>query len=287
MKKKPLISIVIPIYNSEKYIQECIDSILVQTFQDFEIIIVDDGSFDKSIERISSYNDDRIILIKNTHNYIQSLNIGMNRAQAKYIARMDSDDIMLPNRLELQYNFMETHLDVDVCGGGAHYFGNSNMDLKPISSHNDIILNLILSNSLIHPTVIMKRKIISLFPHIDGIYECYNPLYIYAEDYKLWTDLSIKGCRFFNIPEIILQYRVGPQQVTNRNYKEMLDVAKKISFEYCEQLINDLIEKDESFEKFIDETINLYNSNKISHNTLLNIFHNMYKDSLFYNMNNG
>lgn len=105
MKKYPEISVCMPVYNREDYINECIDSILHQSFQNVEIIIVDDGSTDNTCALIESYQDSRIKLVKNRHNYIESTNLLFELAQGKYIARIDSDDIMLPKRLETQYFF--------------------------------------------------------------------------------------------------------------------------------------------------------------------------------------
>lgn len=116
MKKYPEISVCMPVYNREDYINECIDSILHQSFQNFEIIIVDDGSTDNTCAIIKSYQDSRIKLVKNRHNYIESTNLLFELAQGKYIARIDSDDIMLPKRLETQYFFLEEHPDIDILG---------------------------------------------------------------------------------------------------------------------------------------------------------------------------
>ena len=96
------ISVCMPVYNASRYLRDCIDSILSQSFTDFELLIVDDGSTDDSVEIIRSYSDSRIRLIENKHDYIGSLNLLLQEARGKYIARMDADDVMLPNRLETQ-----------------------------------------------------------------------------------------------------------------------------------------------------------------------------------------
>ncbi len=101
-------------YNAEAFVKECIDSILSQTFKDFEILIVDDGSTDKSLRIIESHKDARIRIIKNKHDYISSLNILLSEAKGKYIARMDADDIMLPERLSVQFKCMEENPNIDI-----------------------------------------------------------------------------------------------------------------------------------------------------------------------------
>ncbi len=101
----PPVSVCMLMYNASKYLRECIDSVLAQTFQDFEFLIVDDGSTDDSVEIVQSYHDSRIRLIKNKHDYIGSLNILLDEARGKYIARMDADDVMMPMRLKIQFEY--------------------------------------------------------------------------------------------------------------------------------------------------------------------------------------
>lgn len=117
MEKQLPISVCMSMYNVAPYVGECIDSILAQTFEDFELLIVDDGSDDDSAAIVRSYTDKRIKLIEREHDYIASLNYLLSHATGKYIARMDADDIMLPNRLERQFTYMETHPGVDILGG--------------------------------------------------------------------------------------------------------------------------------------------------------------------------
>ncbi|MGC3977412.1 MAG: glycosyltransferase [Paludibacteraceae bacterium] len=270
-----LISVVIPVFNSSGFICECIDSVLNQTFQDFEIIIVDDGSTDNSVDIIKSYKDTRIKLICNTHNFIESLNIGMSKAQGKYIARMDSDDIMLPERLLLQYDYLEAHPDVDVCGGFAQCFGESDRQISLATSHKDIISGFILHNMMAHPTVMLRKRIVFLFPKEDNIYQCYNPEYQYAEDYKLWTELAMKGCRFANITTVILKYRISVNQVTSQKQSEMMASSYKISAEFVEFVGELIVKQDKAYENILNEAIELHNNDKIQYYTLQNILSNL------------
>ena len=117
MEKSPNISICIPMYNAARFIKDCIDSVLSQSFQDLELLIVDDGSTDNSCDIVNSVRDNRIRLIRNQHDYVGSLNKLLDEAKGKYIARMDADDVMYPNRLAIQYEYMENHPDVDFIGG--------------------------------------------------------------------------------------------------------------------------------------------------------------------------
>ena len=118
---KPLISVVMSVYNGEKYLKRSIDSILNQTFKDFEFIIINDGSTDKSLEIIKSYDDDRIVLIDQENKGLtKSLNIGIKTASGKYIARQDADDVSLPDRLKKQVDFLEVREDVVLLGCRAY-----------------------------------------------------------------------------------------------------------------------------------------------------------------------
>lgn len=125
MEKSPNISICIPMYNAARFIKDCIDSVLSQSFQDFELLIVDDGSTDNSCAIVNSVRDNRIRLIRNQHDYVGSLNMLLDEAKGKYIARMDADDVMYPNRLSIQYEYMENHPDIDVIGGRMAVFKQS------------------------------------------------------------------------------------------------------------------------------------------------------------------
>ena len=122
----PAVSVLMPVYNVEKYIGEAIESILNQTFNDFEFIIIDDASTDNTVSVIEKFSDNRIKLIRNETNIklAASLNKGLRIAQGKYIARMDGDDISLPHRFQKLYEFLENNPSVDICGSAMRVFGN-------------------------------------------------------------------------------------------------------------------------------------------------------------------
>ncbi|HGF9542707.1 TPA: glycosyltransferase family 2 protein, partial [Acinetobacter baumannii] len=122
-----LVSVVLPAYNAELYLKEAIDSVLSQTFTDFELIILNDGSIDRTEEIILSYNDSRIVYVKNEKNLglIGTLNKGINLAKGKYIARMDADDICLPERFKKQVDFLEKNNEIDLIGTNAIKINNN------------------------------------------------------------------------------------------------------------------------------------------------------------------
>ncbi len=273
--KKGLISVLMPVYNASAYLPEAMDSVLQQTFADFELIIVDDGSTDNSTEIIMDYHDERIRIILNTHDFISSLNKGIEAASGTYIARMDADDIMLPHRLESQFHFMEDHPDIDICGSWAENFGTGRGVVQTIAGHQQIISSLLLSNQLTHPTVMMRRSIFVKDPELR-----YPEGYPCAEDYKLWTILAGKGFRFANIPEVLLRYRRSSSQVTERNYHTMHESAFRIQMEYAEQVMAQMVEKEERYFDFFDQLVGLSNDRFISVDGLLHTVYHAYTQFL-------
>lgn len=125
MAPSPKISVCIPMYNAALFIKDCINSVLSQSFQDFELLVVDDGSTDNSCDIVKNIKDNRVRLIQNQHDYVGSLNLLMDEAKGEYIAKMDADDVMCANRLTLQYEYMENHPDVDFIGGRMAVFKQS------------------------------------------------------------------------------------------------------------------------------------------------------------------
>ncbi|WP_165043907.1 glycosyltransferase family 2 protein [Dysgonomonas sp. ZJ709] len=274
--KTPQISIVMPVYNAQEYLCQSIDSIIQQTFTDFELIIVDDGSTDKSAEIISDYKDPRIHHILNEHNFIQSLNNGITAAVGKYIARMDADDIMLPKRLQLQYEFMENNPNVDISGSWMQSFGQREYVMKNATDHQGILCQAILHSPLYHPTIIMKRSIIHSFPFLDNVSQLYNEKYTYAEDYHCWIELIKKGSVFANIPEVLVKYRCSNNQLTVIKQKEILACTVKIQNEYIEYVMESIVKKDYEYYDVLDNLIGLFNNNKLSFSDLKQIVYIIY-----------
>ena len=120
-----------PMYNAVPFLKECIDSVLTQNFEDFEFIIIDDGSEDQSAAIVACYADSRIRLIRKKHDYIGTLNEMLKACRGRYIARMDADDVMLPGRLQTQFDYMEKHPEVDVWAGGLEIYGQEGKCIPP------------------------------------------------------------------------------------------------------------------------------------------------------------
>jgi len=202
---RPLISVVMSVYNGENYLKEAIESILIQTYRKFEFIIINDGSTDNSLKIIQEYmkKDKRIILInRENRGLIYSLNEGIALSKGKYIARMDADDIALPYRFEKQLQFMEANLDVGVCGSWVEIFGEkySNKVWKLPEDNHALQCRLLFSVPVAHPSIFLRKRL------WDNYSMQYDIQYKHAEDYKLWVDLS-KYTKFSNLQEVLLRYR--------------------------------------------------------------------------------
>lgn len=227
-----LISVVLPAYNADLYLKEAIDSILAQTFIDFELIVLNDGSTDKTEEIILSYNDNRIVYIKNEKNLglIATLNKGICFAKGKYIARMDADDICFPERFAKQVEFLEKNQEYVICGTFVYLFIEK-IEKKKVAKYPEvdsaIRMRSIFNSPFAHPTVMFRRDII-----IDNNLK-YSKEYKYAEDYGLWIDLLEYG-KGYNLTKPLLYYRITPNSQTaigNSNteyrYKILTSIHKK------------------------------------------------------------
>lgn len=206
--QSPKVSVCIAMYNASRFLRECMDSILAQTFTDFELLIVDDGSTDDSCRIVESYEDPRIRLIRNKHDYIGSLNLLLDEAAGEYIARMDADDTMRTERLAIQCAHMDKHPEVDILGAGIHCFGQLSDECPPSCIGEFGSMELMEACCFFHPTVMMRTS--SVRRHDLR----YREAYIYAEDYALWMEASQKGLLLKNIPDIVVNYRVSPGQLS-------------------------------------------------------------------------
>jgi glycosyltransferase involved in cell wall biosynthesis len=268
-----LVSIILPVYNvCPDFLQESVESVLSQTYTNFELLIVDDGSTDGCTDILTKYTDPRIRLIKNHHNFIDTLNCGLEKARGKYIARMDADDVMLPHRLQTQYDFMECHPEIDICGSWMERFGQSSGLARVPTEHEMIISTFVLNNAVFHPSVVVRKNSLQNMKYSYD-YPC-------AEDYKLWTELALKGLHFANIPEVLLKYRQSEGQVTQSRWTEMMNSTKKIQVEYIEQVMEKMMERNDMYETILNPLIDLTNEGLITWVSLKQIVYQVYYDML-------
>lgn len=232
---KPLVSVVLSVFNGEKYLSEAIDSILTQSYKNFEFIIINDGSTDSSLEIIRSYNDKRIIIIsRENKGLIESLNEGIRKARGKYIVRMDADDISLIRRLEKQVTFMEDNPNIGMSGSDVLIFKDSlKISIWNVPKSDTVIKSeLLFSSPFAHPSVIINRELI--FKH----HLFYDSDFLHAEDFELWTRVA-KVTKMENISEILLKYRLLEDSITreaNKNIDKRYAIHKKILNMYLNQL---------------------------------------------------
>ena len=227
------VTVLMPVFNGEKYIREAIDSVLKQSFQDFELLIMDDGSTDRTVPLIRGYVDKRIRLILREHDFIGNLNEGLKLAHGKYVARMDADDIMHTERLKIQVFLMDEHPEYAVSGTWMKNFGDGITPhlLRPFKGEiPDPLLQMLLGNILFHPTIILRKD----FLLSRGIkYQSYTA----AEDYKLYVEIAKAGGLFYVEPQALLFYRCSIQQVTQTKRQEMLITSLDIWKEIVECLL--------------------------------------------------
>lgn len=253
----PKISVCMPFYNTDSFINEAIESILEQTFEDFELIMVNDGSTDNSEAIVHGFKDKRIRYAKNHHDYIQSLNIGLELATGKYIARMDADDKSHKDRLLIQYNYLESYPDIAACGTGLERFGLYTGKVIPQNLNSDEIEMAFLEAN--HFSIGMIRRDFLNQHNIR-----YNPSFIYAEDYKLYADIIMAGGKLENLPQILYYYRHHKQQISTHNSEQTRLNSLKIQ----QELMQYLIHRDRAIYKDIAKTndtlIELYLRSDIS-----------------------
>ena len=232
MSNHPAISVILPVFNGEAYLRESIDSILNQSFTDFELLIINDGSTDHSQEIINSYQDSRIELIHNPINLglVGALNVGIDKARGTYLARQDQDDISEPNRLQLQFATMEQG-HIDLCGtrwSTMQSDGKIISDAQIPFSKDSILACLATTVPFAHGSVMMRKSFMSEH-HLQ-----YDKTYL-AEDYSLWIRFAQAGARFTNLDQSLYRYRMHPQSLSSTKKAAYQRSAKKLRRDLVKQ----------------------------------------------------
>jgi glycosyltransferase involved in cell wall biosynthesis len=216
------------VYNGDRYLREAVNSILSQTFKDFEFIIIDDGSTDRSPELLASYAraDKRVKLISRPNTGLtKSLNEGLHLARGEFVARMDGDDVSLPERFERQVDYLREHPEVDLVGSRVEFIdpdGNP-INLKPglMMTHEEIDTALLRKGwPVVHPAVMMRRQAVLA---IGG----YSEAYPTNQDHDLFLRLAEHG-KLANLPDVLLQYRQHFQSITLAKSKQQGDMIEAI-----------------------------------------------------------
>lgn len=223
--KFPMVSVVMSVFNGKAHMKEAVDSILNQTFSDFEFIIVDDDSTDGSSEILDKYSkkDERIKIIhqKNT-GLTKALNIGISQAQGEFIARMDDDDVSLPDRFEKELEYLNDHPDVALVSCFAKVINEKGEivgEHKPPIDHETIKKMSFFSGQICHPAVMFRKKI---FDELGG----YNEKFRYAQDYELWFRFIGKSA-VANIPDFLFLWRASKHGISSKNKNEQRRFAQR------------------------------------------------------------
>lgn len=240
----PLISVLLPVYNAEKYIQKAIDSLTHQSYQNIEIFCIDDGSKDNSlaiIERLTK-KDSRIKLFKNETNLglIKTLNKAIGLANGKYLARMDADDVSLPNRLEKQMNYLND-FDLDLIDCNINLINEKNNEVFRTSftpkTKNGLLFYSLMKTPLHHPTVFCKSFVLK-----ENLYE-FTSKNLHCEDYELWTRLLSNNYKIKKMPEKLYVQLVNAESVSNKYESVQKENFSKISYQYVCNFFNFNIEE--------------------------------------------
>lgn len=228
----PEISVIFPVFNAAPFLAESIESILNQTFSDFELIILNDKSTDKSLEIIKKFQaqDNRIIIIDKEQNVgpANLRNEGINVAKGNFIALMDADDISLPTRFEKQIALLKNNPEIGVCGTWFTFFGSKkNKTIKHSIDHDVIKVSFLHSCNIGNPTVMFKKEVLGDLKFINE--------YVPVEDYDLWSRLLAKT-KFHNIPESLLNYRQHNNNISKTKIDNVNRSVKRVKINQLGEL---------------------------------------------------
>lgn len=288
------ISVIMPVKDGAKYLLKAVDSILRQSFVQFEFLILNNGSVDETSEILSKITDERIIVINNPRgmSLVSCLNNAMTLARGKYIARMDADDISMPTRLEKQYFLLENNPSIVLCGAWFEIFGTRSEIIRHPVTPREIKAAMLTHNPVCHPLVMFKKDVIieNEFYFLEDYPAC--------EDYQLWATLSLKY-DLYNIPEVLLKYRQHDSQISTqktilqwnnsaRVRKQLFDNLglKNFKCENYEHTLKHRFDDISNYDEVLDllENVILQNRTKkiYDESTLISTFYPYWKQLIFY-----
>jgi glycosyltransferase involved in cell wall biosynthesis len=229
--QSPRVSVVMPTWNAETFLEEAVQSILSQTLTDLELIVVDGGSTDRTLEILDKLRDARVrVLAAPARGIVPALNFGIQEARAPWIARQDADDASFPRRLELQWNALTrdskaafSHTDVEFAGEGRHALGRPRFPRTAAF----VALRLCTHCAMVHSTAMFNRQAVLALGGYRGEH---------AEDYDLWGRLIEQG-QWIGVPEKLLKFRVHPVSLSSRNREPMQALAQEIAVRHCQRFM--------------------------------------------------
>lgn len=211
----PKISVIMPLYNAEQYVKKAIGSILQQSYKDFELLIIDDCSTDNTLEVVSSIKNPKIKIVSNEKNkgIAYSRNKGLDLAESEYIALMDDDDLTVSNRFELQNDYLESYVDIDVVGGRHCAIDQKDQIIQsfmePLNNPQYIRAYLMFYNAIANGSTMIRNDFLKK-NHIKYADDCLG-----MEDYRFWIDCSVKG-KITNLSEVLLYWRKSGTNETSK-----------------------------------------------------------------------
>jgi glycosyltransferase involved in cell wall biosynthesis len=235
----PIISVVIPAYNSANTIAATLDSLVAQNLKDFDVILVNDASTDDTQAIIENYRNNlslKILSVQENQGVAKSLNMGVANSDSEFIARLDSDDLARSDRLEKQLAFMQANVAVDVCGSDMEMFSDEDESrylLAHPASNTEIKTAFVQRCAIAHPSVLARR---SFFEDMGG----YDPRFDFCEDYELWCRASLLGKQFANISECLTHYRRHAGQVSVQKSQIQLELDMAVKKKYLTGLLDGL-----------------------------------------------
>lgn len=212
----PLVHVLIPALNCGSYVADAVNSIVGQTFRDFVVTVIDDGSTDGTGRVLASIHDSRLRVVTNerTLGLPSSLNAHFDDVDCEYIARMDADDVAYPARFEAQLSFLREHTDIDILGTSAFRLSHGGRKKRPFSTyafaehHDEIKGNLLFGSPMLHPSVMLRRR------SLRDLCPIYRPIAVPAADYDAWLTLAMRGLKFANLAAPLMDYRVHDSQIS-------------------------------------------------------------------------
>jgi glycosyltransferase involved in cell wall biosynthesis len=250
--RSPRISILMPVYNVQDYVREAVESILNQTYTDFELLILDDCSTDKTANIISQFQDKRIRYHRNETNLglSENLNGGIRMSKGEFLARMDGDDISMPTRLEKQVEILDKYPEIGICGTSFQFFGTRHDTIIQPKQHDDIKIKMLFG--CVVTLVVMRKEIF-----IDNDL-WYRTDAFPAEDYKMWAD-CLHVTKICNLSEVLFLYRMHEAQISTSKAIAQKQKSDRVRLEMLDWLSPDFTEEDKVFfcEQFVPGLMNL------------------------------
>lgn len=235
----PVVSIIMPVYKTAPFLCEAMDSILAQTFTDYELIVLNDCSPDDAESILDTYSDPRIVRYKGEKNVGLSniLNVGIGMARGKYIARMDSDDLSCPERLQIQVDFLENHPEIDLVSAGMQLFGAKEGVWTRERNPEKVRIVALYHSPILHASSVWRKESFER----NGLR--FRQEMVPSEDYDLWTRAMVKGLKLVNLPQVLYKYRIHSAQATT-NTELIAQKDRQVQQNYLRDALPTLTERE-------------------------------------------